>query len=390
MKKYIQSALTFSFLLLCFSCTHEKSIAQDDDNPGSDAGDTDIPGTDAGSENLQARQYTKVDILLVVDNSKSMEEEQQRLQMSSSYMINLLMDPPVEWKEEEDEGGLKDIRVAVTTTDMGMEVEEDFQGCDSSLPGGNEGAFVSSQDCEDLDDGWVDITTGNLDDIACLTDVGTDGCGFEQQLYAAVYSLQREDHREFLRGDDSILVIIMVTDEEDCSAAHGSSFWDHEEMSPLNPAINAYCARHADEMMDIKTVAHDLKKRGNPVGDIVEGSVIFVGFVGVPWVDDCRGRGDQLDDCLDRIEMQYVEEDDAQGRTYLANACVSEEIDNDTKQPTTAAVPGRRFVELAQEFGEYGYIYSICEISWDPPLEDVAQNIYFHINRTNKARSPSR
>jgi hypothetical protein len=38
----------------------------------------------------------------------------------------------------------------------------------------------------------------------------------------------------------------------------------------------------------------------------------------------------------------------------------------------TRARPGRRFVELAQQFGHRGYVYSICNADWGRAMDDFA------------------
>jgi len=328
--------------------------------------------------------FDKVDILVVVDNSKSMEEEQVRLSSSFVDLVSSLLDPPQEWQDQDGIQKVDNIRIAVVTTDMGMDVNEDFQGCDSTLPGGDKGRFQTTgrgTNCEQTYPRWLETTPENpaedtlAEDFSCVASVGTEGCGFELQLFAASYALQRTDQKDFLRGTSALLAIIVISDESDCSAKPGSDFWKHPEMTPTNSDINIYCAKYKDDLIPISDLANNLKKKGDDSGELLPGSVVFAAIVGVPMVDACQGNGATLGDCLNHADMKFVREEDDQGRGYLKAACVSDSIDPDTNEPTTEASPGRRFVMLAEEFDEYGYIYSICNDDWSPAMKEIAKRI---------------
>jgi hypothetical protein len=46
------------------------------------------------------------------------------------------------------------------------------------------------------------------------------------------------------------------------------------------------------------------------------------------------------------------------------------------EEPVTRAYPGRRYVELAAEnFGNLGYVYSICNADWSPAFEEIGTAI---------------
>jgi hypothetical protein len=68
------------------------------------------------------------------------------------------------------------------------------------------------------------------------------------------------------------------------------------------------------------------------------------------------------------MELEEVQEGDA---WFFAPAC--ERYEGSTM--VTQARPGRRFVELAQAFGENGYVFSICNADWTDAMEDIARVI---------------
>jgi hypothetical protein len=157
----------------------------------------------------------KLDLLFVVDNSGSMREEQESLFAGFRGFLDEL---------GEMEGGLPDLHVAVTTTDVGAGPFS-IEACDDNGDNGRlvscgiEGAYI-----EDL--GQADGTRsvnyeGTLTAaFECHAKVGIAGCGFEQPLEAMRRALNgsQPENAGFLR-DDAHLAVIIVSDEDDCSAA---------------------------------------------------------------------------------------------------------------------------------------------------------------------------
>jgi hypothetical protein len=86
---------------------------------------------------------------------------------------------------------------------------------------------------------------GNIDDIfTCMAQVGTGGCGFEHTLEATARAVETLGpiHSGF-RRDDALLLIVIVSDEDDCSAADASLFADPtaDSMSVLGPRTSFRC-----------------------------------------------------------------------------------------------------------------------------------------------------
>jgi hypothetical protein len=210
------------------------------------------------------------DILIVVDNSGSMAEEQQKL---ADNFINLRCgDPdddstcecplrnlaavPDEFKNPqpalyEGDGPLSkcgfiqllaafetDFRVGVITTDVGPcdnrfgSLGDEFRpqrGC--LQPDGpsraNARLLISRADLDDLDEDNDDLAARFS---ATLAHIGTRGTGFERGLDAAEIFLSADadrapecsDDLATFRRDGAQLVTIFLTDEEDCSHADGA------------------------------------------------------------------------------------------------------------------------------------------------------------------------
>ena len=217
-----------------------------------------------------------IDFLFVVDNSGSMQEEQINLTNSFPGFVDTM-----QAKVAELEAG--DFHIMVTDTDAtriedpgpycGLGCEEPTDMChsaggDSMVPCAfnmEQGCLATCRDdidnscdagtCEELlgcDECGCDLGAGRIDDMfgdacnvaggkryiqdgqpnlhetfACLGEVGTDGDGDERAAGAAVRALTADAlanggcNDGFVR-DDAILVVTVITDEEDSTHGEGS------------------------------------------------------------------------------------------------------------------------------------------------------------------------
>jgi hypothetical protein len=178
----------------------------------------------------------KVDILFMVDNSLSMAPLQQKLAAGFSSFVMALESLP---------GGLPDVHLGVVTSDLGAGQfpESDIAGC---RPGGDRGELQSAPRnpaaCAtgSVNMGQNFITASSVPgsgnytgDLAaafeCLALVGEQGCGFEHQLGSVRRALDPAQapmaNVGFLR-DDAFLAIILLTNEDDCSAPDDTTVYD--------------------------------------------------------------------------------------------------------------------------------------------------------------------
>ncbi|MBN8611051.1 MAG: hypothetical protein J0L92_10730 [Deltaproteobacteria bacterium] len=306
-----------------------------------------------------------IDLLFVVDNSSSMAEEQLNLADNFPDLLSTLTDPP-----DADEDGMpdfpaaEDVRLGVITTDLGSATYT-VPSCDTM--GGDRGVLVTSHlggdpACADVtlpaSEPWLSYEIGD-DAVAlgrqfsCLARVGTAGCGLEQQLESMHAALTTQStsgmpNAGFVR-DDSLLAIVFVTDEEDCSASDPVVF-DPARSGDLGPYA-VRCANHPELLHSIDryvTALDNLRlDRRQP---IVVGAI-----TGVP----TNPAGiDPLSIDLDMLlmdeRMQYTEDPGMPGT--LTPAC--------DRAGAGSAIPARRVVELARRFAVRsgdGLATSICD-----------------------------
>jgi hypothetical protein len=381
--------------------------------------------------------FEGVDMLVVVDDSQSMQEEQEILATAFFPLVNALVNPLPGW----DYAAADDVRVAIVSSDMGLQwgghpyetgdgwpnddlpgacgsvgdngtfqtygsgkaidIQHDAIPCDGTAdqcpigwtcsasestevglcqaPGGD----GTNQTCPGMNATWAETPIGPEDEpaenddlafqVACLSSLGTEGCGFEQQLQSAAVALKRADQALFVR-DESLLAVLVVSDEEDCSIESNELFGVPEIQDQSTGEINVACGRHQELLFG----PEGYKTTFEQVKDGKQNAVVFAAIVGVPPGDGdelspCEGPGHELGNCLDHTDMQLHEvvEGTTSQATFFGPAC--ERYDGDLL--ITKARPGRRYVEVAEECNNMGYLYSICRENWSPAMEDIAKLI---------------
>ena len=351
-----------------------------------------IPCTLSGVvQNVPINQNGNVDLLFVIDNSSSMEEEQLELTDRLDEMVAALLNgggpgidpfPPV-----------LSLNVAVVTTDIGS---EPVNG--QAVGGGGNGDCTASTsdraiaqrdgamaDCLPSSENWAvyPANTSNpatlQSEVQCIVQQGIAGCGFEQQLEATVQTFDGQN-AGFLRSD-AILAIVLVTDEEDCSADDpdifdisdtnnlAGPFFDDAlpRPNPSNVKTNLRCTEFADRL---KPVADYVTQIASLKDDPAQ--VVFAAIAGVP--DPNVVSGVDLEDfeaLLARPDMTPTPDGDSNGLTP-----VCERFNGATL--VTSASPGRRMVEVAQGLEQEGVavvVESICAESYANAVNNIASKI---------------
>ena len=184
----------------------------------------------------------KLDVLFVVDNSNSMDQEQKALASAFPSFMDRLMTYKV----------MLDLRVGVISTDMGAGAYN-LPSCETA--DGDRGKLqhkARTAGCTPPSDPWLAVkgTQTNVpggmanDAFSCIVQLGTGGCGFEQPLKAIRWALdpQKSKTAGFPR-DDSVLAIVVVSDEDDCSASRTQLFDPSQQglSDPLGPLTSFRC-----------------------------------------------------------------------------------------------------------------------------------------------------
>jgi hypothetical protein len=172
----------------------------------------------------------QVDLLFVIDNSKSMDLYQPRLVSAIPGLLDGL-------RSSLPAGPLLDLRIGVVSTDLGTG-QYAVATCTEHGDGGKLQATARIAGCTPPADAWLAISDGTInvpgsgdllgrarEAFACIATLGTSGCGLEQPLEAARVALDpARGVNPGFRRSGALLVIVILSDEDDCSAAKPELF----------------------------------------------------------------------------------------------------------------------------------------------------------------------
>lgn len=373
-----------------------------------------------------------VDLLFVVDNSGSMRQEQGNLKEQFPPLITTLTTgmksdgktfPPV-----------KDLHLGVVSTDMGLAgVPNNFPGCNTQrhINGGDDGVLLhpgmTGPGCPaTFPQQWLSFVQGRdnpmkiADDFGCIANLGTTGCGFEQQLEAGLKALWPKNYVDaeanvyppeknpilflsttmegryghgdqsptqggnagFLRNDPvkglSLIAIIIVSDEEDCSSKDTSHFVSTSD--PMNPlskqGINLRCFYNKQNMFETERYVKGFMglRPGNTQ------LVIYGAIVGVPvdLVDANARQAVNFDDQAQR-DAYYdliLNDNRMTERPMNENVPVQANVAPSCSRTDKAgeradAYPPRRMVEVAKGIGANAVVQSICQDNFGPAMDAI-------------------
>jgi len=190
----------------------------------------------------------QVDLLFLIDDSRSMAPKQEELKRRFPELIRKL--------EELGAAGKKaSYHIGVVTSDLTagtvcpaagrkngalIDIGDAARGSGGCLPLADGAKFIRYDQRDGANNlpGGQDLATT----FGCMASVGTSGCGFEQSLEAVYRALHDPPagNAGFLR-DDAILAVVFVTDEDDCSAPAGSPIFDNRSDPRLGPVDSFRC-----------------------------------------------------------------------------------------------------------------------------------------------------
>ena len=360
-----------------------------------------------------------LDLLFMVDNSSSMRLSQTNLLNNFPTFITAL---------QGSAQGLPNIHIAVVSSDMGAG-DGSVAGCDST--GGNNGIFQYTNrapagiDCTanalNMNETFISNIggqanyTGNLATVfTCIAALGETGCGFEHQFASVLRALGADgspppqENQQFLRKE-AYLVVIFITNEDDCSAAPGNGpngrvpLFDtsnnRDMASQLGPPQNFRCNEFGHTCPtgvsgDFgRTVLHP--NRNAPNNDVNQ-TVSYDGCMS----DDSEGyllpvtgnngvaaalkglKSDQSQVLVAAITgaptpyQVHWKTPSSADTSCGATSCPWPEITHScTATDSSFADPGVRVAQLVQQFGANGLLLSICDQSFAGSLMRIGELI---------------
>ena len=431
LKRESFSAVGACACLLFLGCAdHEAAAAQDagraeltsQDDAGQDAGDESSVSANGSRDaslsacmrrdggcvirNPLAESTSSLDLLFVVDDSSSMQEEQAALANEFPRMLRKLTTGDHDEDGEPDHMPITDLHLGVISTNLGG--SDAFTCVDDGdnsrlLHSPTSAAMDAGRSCAEDYPSFLTFEEGQdadalANDFACIALLGTDGCGFEQPLEAALKAVwpSANPDMEFLghvpgnelpQGDRSnagfvrsggtaptTLGIVIVTDEDDCSAFDTTMFLSINAQPPYaDSPINFVCVDYPQNLYPLERYLYGYRNLPLAAGS----RVVFAAITGVPvdLVDqvplknvdfrDPASREAHYQGILDDPRME-VRVDTTAVDDRLVPACVSD---------LGRADPARRLVQVARQFGEAATVQSICGDNLSVPVDTVIRAV---------------
>jgi len=321
------------------------------------------------------RGHGSLDVLLSVDNSNSMTEEQAALADQIPRMARVFATGDLDGDGVQDVPALHSVRIGTVSSDMGTGgfavptcVGSDF-GDDGIL---SQAGRTDQPGCAASYPQYAELSSGApaseldafVEQVACTAQLGTGGCGFEQQLESVIKAVTpstspvtfhagTSGHADganagFLRPD-ALLATIVVTDENDCSASDPNLF------DPTAPAdLNLRCFSNPEQLHPASRYVDALRASRSDPDDVV-----FALIAGVPV--DLSGA----DPSTILADARMTEMVDPAVPTRLVPSCNTE---------TGLAFPPTRLVEVAEQLPG-STVQSICQADFTPAVDAILRRV---------------
>jgi hypothetical protein len=282
----------------------------------------------AGRELPTVYACNTVDILFVIDDSGTMFQEQENLAQSFPKLIARIeaITPPI-----------KSYHVGVISTDIGA--GPFVTG--TCTPNGDDGVLQHAPHGGGCAASYPLYLSGPgpqvAQDFACIAKLGTEGCGYEQQLESALRALAAQPANDGFVRQSAPLAIVFITDEDDCSAQDTALF--DESDAALGP-LPTRCVRRTDKLHPVSRYVQGFRA----LKDRPE-RIVVAAITGPPGPV-------QLDPTLP---------------TGMKPICSSTQFGE--------ATPGNRFAELVKPFGDRGVQASLCDGDLSQALDVIGKAI---------------
>ena len=345
----------------------------------------DVTSGKMGGENettalVEVQPNRDLDVLFVIDNSDSMGEEQASLATNFPTFMDALA---------KIEGGLPNVHIGVVSSDLGI---APFTGDNCNNSGGDNGVLQNkprgacqapmngARFISDVasSDGTTRVRNyaGALPDVfSCIAKLGTSGCGYERHLESMHRALDpgTVENAGFLRPG-AYLAVIVIGDEDDCSAAVPQSFYDTaaalDDADPAKSPLGKVLWRCTGfgVLCDGAKIGRGPATYQSCVADgapedlngllyhpqfFVDGlrslksdpNLLFTAVIAGPTTPFAIGPKDGVD--------------------QLLNSCPASSAGN--------AAPAVRLKYFTDQFGPHGKFVSICDANLAPALNSIAQ-----------------
>ena len=324
-----------------------------------------------------AQLRNEVDLLFVVDNSANMAARQRELSRSLKLVFAKLAFGR----------GLPDLHIGVVTTDMGIgEYATTDSQCSEAGQGGR--LRLAAADCGIEDDFLVvradssGILSSNMagnegtdklrSQLSCMVERGESGCEYEQPLEAMRTALLYQDGqaKKFVRRD-AVLAIVIMTDEDDCSA------FDPALFDPENPHFRGDDPNFRCFQSGVICNGDDVYQPGRRDGCKPWDDSPYISRV----VEYTEFLAHLKPDPRDRIVTAIIGDSREVG-VHLGKRADAELVPTCEDNSGAAIYPGIRLSSFVNTFGERGLETSLCQAGEGEYLSDMVRKIRSSLGTT--------
>jgi hypothetical protein len=390
-----------------------------------------VPPRRAPPEPAHVETSDKVDLLFVVDDSNTMVREQSALRRELPRLIAALATGDADGDGTPEHAPVSDLHLGVVSSDMGVVGVAGVANCQGF---GDDGLLqhqpsLAVEGCAPAYPTFLSFSAGRDEvdstahDFACIASLGTGGCGFEQPLEAALKALWPSqdtfpnddgsnrvsflqdangfgmvghgdsENMGFLRNDPtrglSIIAIVLISDEDDCSARDTRLFTPNTLLDPsdsvnaelLQQGLNVRCPLNPERLYEPERYVKGLRAlRRNS-----EQLVVFAAIVGVPpeTVGPEALAAADLADADSREQFYATIREHPQMQPTIDDHGTADPAD-DVLEPSCETDNGRAFpplrlLDVAEGFAENGLVQSICADDFAPAIDALAALIGRHL-----------
>ncbi len=336
---------------------------------------------------LNPAPFHKVDILFMVDNSQSMLPLQTKALAAFPAFANVLKALP---------GGVPDLHLAVVSSDTGPGKYDlpayhcQFRGdggqfqsqprgicAQGPLPAGQ--TFLQASNNQQTKNYTGDLT----DAFSCIAALGDQGCGFEGQLKSVRWALdpltRPFTNADFLRSD-AFLVVVLITNEDDCSIPDDSDLVDPTQTKMSDP-LGPFWSYRCNEFGHLCNINGTLQSPPRGPSSMLQGCISNDGPTGklthlADEVAFLKGlKADQSDILVAAITgpaTPYSVEMIQQGNDTELHPSVDHSCQLNSGE---FADPSVRLTQWAASFGANGSIDTICADAWNPTMQRLGTRL---------------
>jgi hypothetical protein len=347
-----------------------------------------VPELSGSTSDLYQTEINRnIDIVFMIDDSSSMTPLQNKLAANFPVFMNVLKGLP---------RGLPNVHIGVVSSSMGAgrnpSVDHCPQGGDRGVfhaaalgPTCAQGSLNPGQSFISSANGVTNYTGDIADVFSCIAPLGDGGCGFEHQFASVLRALGADgqppppENAGFLRPD-AYLMVVLITNEDDCSAPPDSALFDSSSAlvsDPFGP-LQSYrcnefghtCGGHAPP----RTPAGPTDLTGTcmsaedgrllRVADVVAALKKLKADPTKVFVSAIAGPPDPY-----VVDVVPAELPDVSMWPVVDHSCTQKEPDGSV----TYGDPSIRIAEWVKAFGQNGVFETICAGSFAPALERVAE-----------------